>query len=556
MTGKYTTILVFFLLLFFTACKKKSDVNTRLRLMQWSQILDSVPQQVSDSLKKLNLYGLSRENRTYYNLLNVISDDKTYVNFTSDSLINSVVDYYKKHDPRSDDYIRALVYQGIVRTRMGVNDSTVFEPLKQSEDIYHHPSDRDPSLGYMIHFFLGNTHYNNGNYALAKGYFNDALNYAAQEKSNIHIFDANLALFWNEMNQRDFEKAKAYLDVVSSFYNKLPEKVFSILSAQSIFYDTQGEYNRALDCEKTKLLLTASQKEDIDMSRVYFNVSSRYSRLNKLDSAMYYAQLSVQRIKDPDYRYNYLLFDNIANIAEKQQNYMEANEYRKNSLDFYQKSVKERLNTQVMELEKKYDLSEAENVILRSQQSILVITLITLMLGTFLIAVIMINRRNRKKTTLQLMNAEHEAQKQALKAELLTEEANKRAWLMQLYGYISDRLTLLQDRFEDLSQRYVSSHPKIYNSMNNILREASIELRDIPKDLTPNAETFYYYTNLEDDENFFNANEKLFLMLLACKATNRQIATFMGTTMESIRSRKSQLKKKMTEKGFDTAAFF
>ncbi|MDD3789220.1 MAG: hypothetical protein PHO94_11080, partial [Petrimonas sp.] len=143
-----------------------------------------------------------------------------------------------------------------------------------------------------------------------------------------------------------------------------------------------------------------------------------------------------------------------------------------------------------------------------------------------------------------------------LKAELLTEEANKRAWLMQLYGYISDRLTLLQDRFEDLSQRYVSSHPKIYNSMNNILREASIELRDIPKDLTPNAETFYYYTNLEDDENFFNANEKLFLMLLACKATNRQIATFMGTTMESIRSRKSQLKKKMTEKGFDTAAFF
>lgn len=556
MTGKYTTILVFFLLLFFTACKKKSDVNTRLRLMQWSQILDSVPQQVSDSLKKLNLYGLSRENRASYNLLKTISDDKTYVNFTSDSLINSVVDYYKKHDPRSDDYIRALVYQGIVRTRMGVNDSTAFEPLKQAEEIYHHPSDRSPALGYMIHFFLGNTHYNNANYELAKGYFNEALSYAIQEKDDNHIVDTYLALYWNEMNQREFQKAKVYLDIVLSFYDKLPEKDYYILSAQSIFYDTQGDYSRALDCEKKKLLLTPSQKEDIDMSRVYFNVSSRYNRLNRSDSAMYYAQLSVQRIKDPDYRYNYLLYDNIANIAEKQQNYMEANEYRKKSLDFYQKSVKERLNTQVMELEKKYDLSEAENVILRSQQSILVITLITLLLGIFLIMVMLINRRNRKKTSLKLMNAEHEAQKQALKAELLIEEANKRAWLMQLYGYISDRLTLLQDRFEDLSQRYVSSHPKIYNSMNNILREASVELRDIPKDLTPNAETFYYYTNLEDDENFFNANEKLFLMLLACKATNRQIATFMGTTMESIRARKSQLKKKMADKGFDTAAFF
>ena len=556
MTGKHTTILVFFLLLFFTACKKKSDVNTRLRLMQWSQILDSVPQQVSDSLKKLNLYGLSRENRASYNLLKTISDDKTYVNFTSDSLINSVVDYYKKHDPRSDDYIRALVYQGIVRTRMGVNDSTAFEPLKQAEDLYLHRNKTNATLGYLIYYFLGNTHHYNGNYLLADGYFQNALAYAAKENNLNHIFDTYLALYWNEMNQREFQKAKEYLDVLLSFYDRLPEKDYYILNAQSIFYDTQGEYGKALECEKTKISLISSRKEDIDPSRVYFNISGRYSRLNSLDSAMYYAQLSIKRIENPDYRYNYLLFDNIANIAEKQQNYVEANEYRKKSLDFYQKSVKERLNTQVMELEKKYDLSEAENVILRSQQSILVVTLITLLLGIFLIMVMLINRRNRKKTSLKLMNAEHEAQKQALKAELLIEEANKRAWLMQLYGYISDRLTLLQDRFEDLSQRYVSSHPKIYNSMNNILREASVELRDIPKDLTPNAETFYYYTNLEDDENFFNANEKLFLMLLACKATNRQIATFMGTTMESIRARKSQLKKKMAEKGLDTAAFF
>lgn len=91
--------------------------------------------------------------------------------------------------------------------------------------------------------------------------------------------------------------------------------------------------------------------------------------------------------------------------------------------------------------------------------------------------------------------------------------------------------------------------------MQQILHTAEIEMRDIPDNLTPDAETFYNYTEIDDPENILNANEKLLLMLLACKADNKQIATFMNTSLESIRVRKSQLKKKMANAGMNTACF-
>jgi len=127
----------------------------RQRLETWDALIDTLPSQISDSLKKLDVNQLSRQNRAYYHLLKVISDDKTYVNFSSDSLINTVSDYYRTHDPKNKNYIRALAYQGIVRTRMGVKDSTVFEPLKEAEKLFQSMVPPDPSLGYLINYFWG-----------------------------------------------------------------------------------------------------------------------------------------------------------------------------------------------------------------------------------------------------------------------------------------------------------------------------------------------------------------------------------------------------------------
>ncbi len=538
-----------------TSCDNGSDKAMLQRLTTWDAVIDSLPAQISDSLKTLDENQLSRANKTYYHLLKVIADDKTYVNFTSDSLINSVSDYYRTHDPKSKNYIRALAYQGIVRTRMGVKDSTVFEPLKEADRLFQSMVPPDPSLGYLINYFLGNIHYNNRNYPTANDYFLQTLGYARQENDSIHLFDTFLALYWNEMQQKDLRKGKMYLDSLSSYYNKLPGKDYFILNAQSIYYDVMNEPEKALEREKAKLLLYDEQEEAIDLSRVNFNISNIYVGLNQLDSAMLYAQMAIDCINDSTYRQNHLYYQNVANIAEKQLNFELANSYRKKAAEFYKNSVDERLDTQIAELEKKYDLTAAENEILRTRQQNLIIIIGALILMIVLIMILMYARSVRRNSKLKLLEAENRMKQQEFQANIMKEEAGKRKWLLQLYSHISGRLTSLHEEVDTLSQKYISANPKVYKELKKIIKATDTDLRDITKTLATDDETFYAYTHLEDKDGILNTNEKMLLMLLACDADNRQLATFMNTSVESIRVRKSQLKKKMLEKGLDITLF-
>ncbi len=535
------------------SCENGSQRDMLQRLTALDAAIDLAPGRVSDSLKSLSYNSLSRSNKAYYNLLKVISDDKTYVNFTSDSLINTVSEYYRLHDRKNRNYIRSLAYQGIVRTRMGIKDSTVFEPLKEADRLFQSMELPDPSLGYMINYFLGNIHYNNLNFTLADNYFQHALANARREKDSTHVFDTHLALYWNEMQQKDFEKGRLHLDSLSAYFHNLPGKDYFILNAQSIYFDIIGEPEKAL--ERAKLMLHDWQNENTDLSRVYFNISDRYNGFGQLDSAMYYAKMAIELIEDSTYRQNHLYFQNVANIAEKQSNFELANSYRKKAAEFYKNSITERLNTQIAELEKKYDLTEAENATLRARQQNFRIVIGGLLLVIVLIIVIMYAWRTRKIGKMKLQQAELTLRQQQLQANILKEEAGKRKWLLQLYSHISDKLTSLHGEMEALSQRYISSHPKVYKEMDKIVKNTDAELRDITKMLATDDDTFYAYTHLSDKDGFFNANEKILLMLLACDADNRQLATFMNTTLESIRVRKSQLKKKMLEKGLDTAIF-
>ena len=552
---KISTFVLVGLILYAVSCDKRSDEMALTRLKGLDSMLNEYPQRVVDSLKTIDRNELSRAGKAYYDLLKVISDDKTYVNFISDSLINAVSDYYRSSNPEHNNFIRALAYQGIVRTRLGVKDSTVYEPLREAGKLLSDRPDSDPSLGYMIHYFLGNIHYNNWNFNSANEYFQQALNLARDENDSTHVFDTYLALYWNEMGQRDFTSSQNYLDTLSLFYQLLPEKDYFILNAQSVFYDLVGDSERALEREKEKLNIFNIQNEKIELSRVYFNISNRYAGLEQLDSAMYYAEKSIDLIPDTDYRQNYLYYHNLSQIAEKQGDYMLSNEYLKQAMEMHNRSLRERLDLQIAELEKIYDLSEAENEVLRARDQISKTIIIALIIVLILVFISMYAVWIRRNTQLKLLQAEHLMNQQQLQTEILNEEAAKRKWLLHLYGNISDRLTFLQTEFEQLSQRYVTSNKKIYQDMRHILKNTDTDLRDITKTLAPDDETFYAYTRLNNDDDFFSMNEKLLLMLLACDADNRQLATFMNTSVDSIRVRKSQLKKKMAEKGINTTIF-
>ena len=148
----FTFLSVIFL---FLSCGEERNDPIYTRLQQWDTLLSAHPEAVQDSLQTIDPEHLSHAQNAYYGLLKTISDDKTYIDFTSDSLINEVEQYYNIHERAQIHHVRSLLYLAIVRYRMGISDSTVMTPLKEAENYFHHQQDQSPEIGYMIHYYLG-----------------------------------------------------------------------------------------------------------------------------------------------------------------------------------------------------------------------------------------------------------------------------------------------------------------------------------------------------------------------------------------------------------------
>ena len=82
-----------FLLLATTDCRQERNNADTAKLAQFDSLLSVQPEAALDSLELIETDNLNKYNKAYHQLLEVIAKDKTYFNFTSDSLINSTVDF-------------------------------------------------------------------------------------------------------------------------------------------------------------------------------------------------------------------------------------------------------------------------------------------------------------------------------------------------------------------------------------------------------------------------------------------------------------------------------
>ncbi len=547
----------FIFLLVLMSCNRTKDRELMSRLNQWDLQLDANPNGVLDSLEHVNTSNLPRSLQAYHSLLLTIARDKTFYDFTSDSGITQAVKYYSNSNSESDNYVRSLIYQAIVRTRMGITDSTVYIPLRRAKSTFEGMKKQNPQTGYMLNYFMGNTYLDNDDATSAEKYFNDALKYAQIKNDSLYIFDARMALYWNNISRNELAEAKTNLDSIKTFLELFPDKDMYILNAQSYYYQIINEPYNALECDKRQLALIKKQDIDFDPSKLYYSISRKYISLNQLDSARVYGKIALEHNTSLNKKENFLFYENLADIETVQNNFELASDYRKEALEGYKSSINDRIGSQIKEVEKKYDLSVAENKLLKARQRSIFWALATTIVILLFVVAIVLNRRVRQATEQKMLILRHEADRRELEAKLLADDANKMGWLISIYSYLSERLSNLQDNFSDLSQRYISSNPKVYEKMNSILYDTSLELKDMYSETHPNDETFTLYTglNIESAANF-NDNEKMMLMLLASKASNKQIATFMNSTIESVRARKSQLKRKMINHGLAIEKFF
>lgn len=111
-----STYILAFIILTIAGCARK-PLDSRL-MQLYTDKVDNYPEEVLATLDTINTKQFSEANRQFFNLLQLKARDKAYIVHTSDSMILTLVEYYRNH--KSDDlYPEALYYAGRVYSDLG-----------------------------------------------------------------------------------------------------------------------------------------------------------------------------------------------------------------------------------------------------------------------------------------------------------------------------------------------------------------------------------------------------------------------------------------------------
>lgn len=124
-------VITIAMMLALAGCHNKAQ---RAVLIAADSLLNSAPDSALNLVETLDPADLSTDNQAYYALLKTAAEYKCYEPFTSDSLINIAVQYYKNRSQDQDLFARSLSYRAVVLAEMGLLAEAVHF-LKKAEEL-------------------------------------------------------------------------------------------------------------------------------------------------------------------------------------------------------------------------------------------------------------------------------------------------------------------------------------------------------------------------------------------------------------------------------------
>lgn len=332
---------------------------------------------------------------------------------------------------------------------------------------------------------------------------------------------------------------------------------------QSTYFQKTGQYTKAIEFEKQilKIMLKTGNKDSLISN--HYNISKIYRNINKPDSALKYAELSISAIRDTIYHLNYFYYLNLALIAEKTENWKLSAEAYKKTYELIDRSIDKNMDTKILELEKKYDLTESENVALHFRnRTIILVAVVMLLLFVIIVLVQHSIRQKQIKTLTEERNRALENEKLLLyeKQKNLSEEnirneqeLVKKQLILSFFQQISAQNLEIKNLLYDLRiNSYITKNKTIYNKISSEYDNYNQKSKITETEIF-NNESFTKLTGLSGESaNKLNKSEKLMLLLISLNAGNREMSVLFNTSTESIRSRKLKLKKKLEQLNIPT----
>ncbi|MDR0429065.1 MAG: hypothetical protein LBH58_01115 [Tannerellaceae bacterium] len=318
---------------------------------------------------------LDKKNYNKYYLLEIAAKDKCFYDISSDSIICYVKDYYIKNKDYKNAPL-ALFYCGrIQQENDNLKDALRFF-LAAEEYAEHIMNDKLKGLIHSNKSLLYGSQYLNDkalqSARLANFYYKRSN--STKDEINSLMLIGNCHIYSNEIDSALYYYK---MGIELADFKGYSQQKGRIMQNLSVIYRGLEMYSEA------KQLLTEAINivGEIDKPKIYISFANIYKSENKLDSALIYAEQSLNSDDLVSKRSSYLI---LADIKEKQDKFSEALEYYKKYNQHVTMIFDEEQSNAIRELSERYDfvsLISEKNKLIIEKQKILLISLLLIMVS-------------------------------------------------------------------------------------------------------------------------------------------------------------------------------
>ena len=412
------TALLAVLLLSAAACSDR-NAQARLAMAAADSLMTADPQAALDTLKTIDssdAASLPRADRAFYTLLRTEAEYKCYMPVAGNTTISEAVDYYRRKGPE-DRLARALTMQGAVLSESGDPDGAMLA-YKEAEPLLEHSGDLE-QLG-LLHTRIGELYQKsivNDKNAILR--FRQALQCFEKAGLPERIMSSHLSLA-GMLLVDSADKAVPHLEKGLSMAEALHDTL-NMLSAYSLYAfkeqstDKFAQIARRAEQLYEEISVPSLIEEDI-INSINYCCAELFMDAEKQDSSLLF--LNSIRMRDEVDSLSYYTI--MARLYEKEDNTKKATECLRAANDITLRILKEGYDSQLIEVEKKYDNDILSEKLKVSRNRIMALTALLLLAVAVSVIIYLVSKNKARKRELILRNAVNDLQ--SLRAELLSKQ--------------------------------------------------------------------------------------------------------------------------------------
>lgn len=544
-------LFILFLAIISGSCSERPDnqelVQHSERIAKLESLLYTHPEIVIDSLTNTKCIYSSKDSlrpaahksrcSAYKSLLYTIAFVQNYGYVKDDSLINSSLEWFRLNGKESYNICRALVYKGISEFSRSRQDSSSYLLFKEAEELYSKGNFNDPELGAMLFLYLGKAYRIRSNLPASEEMLHRAIQFSSGEAGKRIFLNSSLELFSLYLSLRRYSEA---LEVIACFGDEesLPSYIeYNLYNALFNYYSSKKDTRIAIEYLKKILSIKNPEAAQVNFPRVYYQLATLYKRINQPDSTFHYAKKSVSAIIDSNGLNSHFYYRYLADIYESNGDYKNAANYLRKAHNSYISAYTKLSEGRIIELEKKYDLSEKERRLKESREERnILMNVIYMLVILFIFSILTCIMKIRRKMLLL----------EGLMQELSQLEIeNNKLWLTTEIGKsTSFILPQMIDNvyIEAARSRKISN--EIFDSLNSIIDQAGSTSRTALTSVT-SSEKFKELFGGVENIHLLTDFEKLVFTLSEMGYNNSDIANFLNSSQSSIRTMRGKIMRKM-----------